>query len=212
MQAQYVVFTKRAFNAIVTETLARNPIETGGIFLGYILDNGVWVVVETIPPGIRTVNELAYFEYDTDFVNYLANVVALQYKEKIQVLGLWHRHPGSYDVFSGTDDGTNYKFANGTPEGFGAISALVNCDPEFRLTMYAVDRRVHYTPIPWVIDNGDIIPEELLALRFPDADNVPSPGLETLQQLLKPKTEEQYAIEHTDEDKTENSLPCVSEG
>lgn len=203
MQAQYVVFTKRAFNAIVTETLARNPIETGGIFLGYMLDNGIWAVVETIPPGIKTVNEMAYFEYDTDFVNYLANVIALQYKEKIQVLGLWHRHPGSYDAFSGTDNGTNYLFANSTPEGCGAISALVNCDPQLRLSMFAVDKYVHYTPIPWVVDDGDIIPENLLSLRFEDANNLPCPDL-SMQQLLNPKTNVNDAIEHTEENKATN--------
>lgn len=203
MQAQFVVFTKRAFNAIVTETLARNPIETGGIFLGYMLDNGIWVVVETIPPGIKTINEMAYFEYDTDFVNYLANVVAQQYKEQIQVLGLWHRHPGSYDVFSGIDDGTNRKFANGTPEGCGAISALVNCDPQLRLSMFAVDRDVNYTPIPWIVDEGDIIPENLLALRYEDANNLPSPG-RTNQQQVKPKTESHDVVEPTDEEKPQN--------
>ena len=206
MQAQYVVFSKRAFNAIVTETLARNPIETGGIFLGYMLDNGIWAVVETIPPGIRTVNEIAYFEYDTDFVNYMANVIAHQYKERIQVLGLWHRHPGSFDMFSGTDDGTNYLFVNGTPEGCGSISALVNCDPKFRLSMYAVDRSVHYTPIPWVVDDGDIIPEHLLALRFEDAENLPIPGV-GIQKRQEPKTEENDEAEHPKQDKAQN---CIS--
>ena len=201
MHAQYVVFTKRAFNAIVTETLARNPIETGGIFLGYMLDNGIWVVVETIPPGIKTINEMAYFEYDTGFVNYLANVVAQQYKEQIQVLGLWHRHPGSYDTFSGIDDGTNRLFANGTPEGCGAISALVNCDPQLRLSMFAVDRDVHYTPIPWIVDDGDIIPENLLALRYEDTSNLPSP--------VKPKTDIHDVVEPTDEEKPQNRFSRI---
>lgn len=200
MQAQYVVFTKRAFNAIVTETLARNPIETGGIFLGYMLDNGIWAVVETIPPGIKTINEMAYFEYDTDFVNYLANVIALQYKKKIQVLGLWHRHPGSYDIFSGTDNSTNARFANSTPHGFGAISALVNCDPQLRLSMFAVDREAHYAPIPWVIDDGDIIPENYLELRFENANDLPCPDVLT-QQCFDPQAEDNHAIENTDENK-----------
>lgn len=208
MQAQYVVFTKRAFNAIVTETLAKNPIETGGIFLGYILDNGIWAVIETIPPGIRTINEMAYFEYDTDFVNYLANVVALQYKEKIRVLGLWHRHPGSFDVFSGTDDGTNRLFANSNPEGYGAISALVNCDPKFRLSMYAVDNNARYTPISWIVDNGDIIPEELLALRFEDAESLPCPDNNS-SVLLNPKNELKNGTEYSDKDKTQNRLPRI---
>ena len=204
MQAQYVVFTKRAFNAIVTETLARNPIETGGIFLGYMLDNGVWAVVETIPPGIRTVNQMAYFEYDTAFVNYLANVIAQQYKEPIQVLGLWHRHPGSFDMFSGIDDGTNRLFAIGNPEGCGAISALVNCDPRFRLSMYAVDSQARYTPVTWVVDNGDIIPDYLLALRFEDAENLPCPE-NNIVEMIKNKI--CHGVENTEEKKTDNSLP-----
>ena len=37
----YVVFSQRAFNSIVTETIHKNPVETGGILIGYVLDNGV---------------------------------------------------------------------------------------------------------------------------------------------------------------------------
>ena len=40
------------------------------------------------------------FEYDEAFVNYLAQSVANQYKRPLDLLGLWHRHPGSMDVFS----------------------------------------------------------------------------------------------------------------
>jgi len=163
MIAKHIVFTKRAFNAIVTETIDRHPLETGGIFIGYILDNGIWIVVETIPPGIDTINQRAYFEYDANFINYLANVIAKQYKGNLQVLGLWHRHPGSMDVFSSTDDGTNVKFAKDNP--LGAITGLINCDPKMRLTMYHADSQCHYTKIDWSVDDG-IIPENLLELRF----------------------------------------------
>ena len=170
----HVVFTKRAFNAIVTETIDKNPVETGGIFIGYLLNNGIAIVVETIPPGIRTINQRAYFEYDADFVNYLSNVIAKQYVGNLHVLGLWHRHPGSMDTFSITDNGTNIKFAvnNGN---YGAISALVNCDPKLRLTMYHVNPDCTYTPIEWSVDDG-IIPEELLKLHYEDASNLPILG------------------------------------
>lgn len=167
----YVVFTQRAFNAIVTETIDKHPIETGGIFIGYILDNGVWVVVETIPPGYHTIHQRAYFEYDAEFVNYLSNVIALQYKGNLQVLGLWHRHPGSMDVFSSTDDETNLKFAK--EKSCGSISALVNCDPKLRLTMYHVDHAGQYTKMDWFVDDGETIPEDFLMLCYPDADNMP---------------------------------------
>lgn len=167
---QQVVFTQRAFNAILTETLARSPLETGGIFIGYVLDNGIWIIVETIPPGIKTVNSQSYFEYDTNFVNYLSNVVAKQYKGNLQVLGLWHRHPESMDSFSRTDDGTNLKFARANT--CGAISALVNCDPRCRISMYHVDHAGDYEKIPWTVDDG-LIPEELLALRFNKEEDLP---------------------------------------
>lgn len=171
MKANHVVFTKRAFNAIVTETIDKNPVETGGIFIGYILDNGIWIVVETIPPGIDTVNERAYFEYDTEFINYLSNVVAKQYVGNLQVLGLWHRHPGSMDVFSSTDNETNILFANNS--SYGAISCLVNCDPRMRLTMYGVDQQCNYTPIQWSVDDETLIPKELLKLQFSAEEDLP---------------------------------------
>lgn len=185
MNTQYVVFAPKAFNAIVTETLDKHPVETGGIFLGYITNNGVWVVVETIPPGINTVNRSAYFEYDTNFVNYMANVVANQYQKQISVLGLWHRHPGSFNQFSHTDDETNRKFAKDTP--CGAISGLVNCDPQLRLTMYHVDKDVNYTQIDWIVDDGSIIPEEYLKLRYETSDNLPFPDLIVNQQTENPQ-------------------------
>ncbi len=172
MEQTYVIFTQRAFNAIVTETIDKHPIETGGIFIGYVLDNGAWIVVETIPPGYKTIHQRAYFEYDAEFVNYLSNVIGLQYKGYIQVLGLWHRHPGSMDVFSTTDDETNRTFAAG--KQYGSISALVNCDPTMRLTMYHVDKNGHYKQIEWCVDDGETIPEDFLALHYPNSDNLPT--------------------------------------
>ncbi|GHU59714.1 hypothetical protein FACS189411_16810 [Bacteroidia bacterium] len=187
MNTQHIVFTKRAFNAIVTETLDKHPLETGGIFIGYILDNGIWIVVETIPPGIETINQRSYFEYDANFINYLSNVIAKQYKGNLQVLGLWHRHPSSMDVFSSTDDGTNVMFAKTNP--LGAISGLINCDPRMRLTIYHVDSQCHYTKIDWSVDDG-IIPENLLELRFIHPDDFPVIGNNAERGLIVPNINE----------------------
>lgn len=171
MSQNYVVFTQRAFNSIVTEVIDKHPIETGGILIGYVLDNGAWIVVENIPPGYHTIHQRAYFEYDAEFVNYLSNVIALQYKGNLQVLGLWHRHPSSMDTFSRTDDGTNIKFAQ--DRQCGAISALVNCDPKMRMTMYHVSPQGLYQPIDWYVDDGETIPEEFLALHYTDEESLP---------------------------------------
>lgn len=164
MEKQTVVFSERAWNTIVSETKDKDPLETGGIFLGYILEGGVWIVVEVIPPGWKTVNTVVDFEYDTEFVNYMANVVNKQYDKQLKVLGLWHRHPGSMDYFSSTDDVTNKKFASHLP--IGSVSGLVNIDPKFRMTMYHVSPDGDYTPMDYAIDHGDLIPQKYLKLKY----------------------------------------------
>lgn len=165
-----VVISDKAYNAIIRESFAKHPVETGGILLGYILDNGIWVVMEMVPPGINGIFQTAYFEYDRDFVNYLGTSIANQYREPLQVLGLWHRHPGSMDYFSSTDDGTNSEFASRNP--YGVISGLVNIDPKFRLTMYHLNhmegqrpRNIAYSTVDVEIGD-DLIPEKFFELRY----------------------------------------------
>lgn len=167
---QLVVFSNKAYNAIIRESFDKDPVETGGILLGHVLSNGVWIVMEVLPPGINSIFQYAYFEYDEAFVNYLAQSVANQYKRPLDLLGLWHRHPGSMDVFSTTDDGTNTTFARQNPAG--VISGLVNIDPNFRITMYHLDRpmgrfigRPNYSVVDVEVGD-DIIPDEYFELRY----------------------------------------------
>lgn len=174
-KCETVVISDKAYNAIIRESFAKHPVETGGILLGYILDNGLWIIMEMIPPGINGIFQTAYFEYDQDFVNYLGTSVANQYKEPLQVLGLWHRHPGSMDYFSSTDDGTNSEFASKNP--YGVISGLVNIDPAFRLTMYHLEhndgvrpQNIAYSTVDVEVGD-DLIPEKFFALRYVDEEH-----------------------------------------
>lgn len=188
MKCETVIFSDKAYNAIIRESFDKHPVETGGILLGYILPSGIWVVMEVLPPGEKGIFETAYFEYDQDFVNYLANSVANQYKMPLQLLGLWHRHPGSMDYFSSTDDGTNADFASRNP--YGVISGLVNIDPNFRLTMYHLDhskgpgpRQIAYSTVNVEVGD-DIIPESYFELRYVDPNNRqlnPTPTGESLR-------------------------------
>ena len=170
-----IVFSNKAYNAIIRESFEKDPFETGGILLGHALNNGMWIVIEVLPPGIHCIFERAYFEYDDAFVNYLAQSVANQYKIPLELLGLWHRHPGSMDFFSVTDDQTNAAFA--AQSFYGVISGLVNLDPKFRLTMYHLGRantpfsgaRPSYEKIPIEVGD-DIIPEEYFELRYYNGD------------------------------------------
>ena len=176
-----VVFSDKAYNAIIRETFEWDPVETGGILLGHILDNGCWIVMEVLPPGYsegregdNVHHEMGYFEYNQRFVNYLANSVATQYKIPLELLGLWHRHPGSMDHFSSTDDGTNKTFASRNPNG--AISGLVNVDPKLRMTMYYINHndtgmgRPNYQTVDVEV-GSDLIPEEYFEMQYYGGEN-----------------------------------------
>lgn len=156
-----VVFSDRAYSAILAETAEKIKTETGGLFLGAIQDD-TFYIIETIDPGPNSIFEIAYFEYDQKYTQHLINKIANLYSEKLSLIGLWHRHPGSFDQFSSTDNGTNAKYASMHNEG--AISALVNIDPHFRLTMYHVARPCRYSKITFEV--GDqFIPEKFLQLK-----------------------------------------------
>ena len=154
-----VVFSERAIIALLAETQEHIKTETGGVFLGHRCGN-TWYIVETIDPGLNCIFQQAYFEYDDVYLNHLMNKVDRLYKKPLEIVGLWHRHPGSFDQFSGTDDGTNIKYARRHPDG--AISALVNIDPNFRITMYHVSDPLSYRKVKYVV--GDkCFPQEFLA-------------------------------------------------
>lgn len=128
-----VILSERAYAEIINETVQNIRTETGGILLGTTVGN-VWFVLESLDPGPGAILSPAYFEYDDKYVTHLANKVRLRYKSKLRLLGLWHRHPGSLDRFSSTDDGTNRTFVQTC--GGAAISGLINLDPDFRMTFY----------------------------------------------------------------------------
>lgn len=159
-----VVFSDRAFSAIMAETTEKIKTETGGLFLGSFED-GIWYVIEAIDPGPKSIFEVAYFEYDQQYTQHLINKIANLYDKRLTLIGLWHRHPGSFDQFSSTDDGTNSKYARMRKEG--AISALVNIAPEFRLTMYHVDQPCRYSVIEYDVGNH-LIPDEMLRYKSPE--------------------------------------------
>ena len=159
-----VIFSNRAYTSVLAETTEKIKTETGGLFLGTIEDD-IWYVIEAIDPGPKSIFEVAYFEYDQKYTQHLINKIANLYDKKLSLIGLWHRHPGSFDQFSSTDNGTNTKYANMRKEG--AISALVNIDPDFRITMYHVAQPCRYQKITY--DVGDqLIPDELLRYKTPE--------------------------------------------
>jgi proteasome lid subunit RPN8/RPN11 len=146
-----VLFSQRAHAAICAETMAHHPNETGGILLGHCIDNR-WQVLEAIDPGPEALCTATTFSYDQTYVNHLAAKLARQYRQPLQLIGLWHRHPGSFDRFSSEDDITNRRFAK--QSAHGALSCLVNLDPTFRLTAYHVPQSLRYRQLPTTVGDG----------------------------------------------------------
>lgn len=152
------MFSERAIIALLSETQEHIKTETGGVFLGHRCGN-IWYIVETIDPGLNCIFRPAYFEYDDVYLNHLMNKVDRLYKKPLEIIGLWHRHPGSFDQFSGTDDGTNIKYARRHQDG--AVSALVNIDPNFRITMYHITDPLSYRKVKYTVGDKYFPPEFL---------------------------------------------------
>lgn len=177
-----VVFSSRAFTGVLAETTEKIKTETGGLFLGkYDSKTDTWYVIETIDPGPKSVFEVAYFEYDRKYTEHLIRKIANMYAKKLELIGLWHRHPGSFDVFSSTDDETNTKYASMRNEG--AISALVNIDPNFRITVYHVAKPCSYSKIEYIVDD-ESIPKDLRELRTKEQFDI------MMRQMLSNRSEE----------------------
>lgn len=160
-QPQVVVFSARAMACCMAETLHHGRNETGGILLGHRCGR-VWFVVEVVDPGPASIHRPAYFEYDQGYVNHLVNKLRWYYQKPLDLLGMWHRHPGSLDSFSGTDRETNRRFLRQAPQGI--LSAIMNIDPQMRMTVYHINQDGEERKLPTA--GGDaFIPPGLLALR-----------------------------------------------
>ena len=156
-----VIFSDDAHRGIISEAFDKMDTETGGVLLGRY-ENDTWYIIETIEPGPKAVFQEAYFEYDREYVECKINRIAHKYQAELTLIGMWHKHLGSYNEFSSTDDITNSEYAKMSENG--AISILVNVDPNFRITPYHVAVPFKYTRIECNIGD-ELVPERLLRLE-----------------------------------------------
>ena len=160
-----IILSDRAAAQIFNETKDRYTTETGGLLLGHYV-NGKWYVIEASDPGANAVFEVAYHESDEDYQNHVCGVISRIYKHPLVFLGMWHRHPGSLDTFSRVDDWTNSRYAQAV--GNGCLSAIVNYDPDFRITFYYVETdeylNLYYTRMDAEIGNDKIDNKEILEI------------------------------------------------
>jgi len=186
-----VIFSERAYAAVLAETKEMITTETGGVFLG-IAERDVYYIVETIDPGPNSIFQTTYFEYDKKYISHLANKINKLYSDKLDVLGLWHRHPGGLDSFSHTDDDTNKRFAR---ENDGCtISAIVNVDPKFRLTIYlATLNPLEYNKIPYEVSDNTIPREIRSTTPYKDIEY----AINTYASHNSTPMQQQYVVQRT---------------
>lgn len=162
-----VVLSDRAYVSMLAEALSRDPLETGGVLLGHFDADGTWYVVEATDPGLDTFHSTVHNEMDDKYYNHLYPVLSRLYKNELRLVGLWHRHPGSFDRFSTDDNNTNTAFAKAI--GNGTLSFLMNFDPKERLTCYYLDAAGsgEYHKLPVYIGNQYFKQTDFLALNTP---------------------------------------------
>ena len=150
----YIVLSERAYKSILAETFTHGNRETGGILLGHFV-NKIWYIIEVIDPGLITVNNSTYFEFDIEYVNHRMRTINRLYNYPLTILGVWHRHPGSMDTFSTTDISSIHTHVSESQNGI--LSMLVNVDPELRMTFYYCSKECTLMKVPYDVGDNVII-------------------------------------------------------
>jgi hypothetical protein len=156
-----VIFSNRACNSLISETLDKVPAGTGGILLGRIVDS-IWYVIEVIDTGPRSTFNQPYLEYDTEYVNHRAKILSKQYHNDLEVLGLWRSHQENIDPLRITGKGTNDILANISEKGL--LSGLLITNPEMRLTIYHVSSSLRNEKVSFEVADH-LVPDKLFEYR-----------------------------------------------
>ena len=102
---------------------------------------------ESTDPGLNTSHTTVHHEMDQQYHNHIYPMISRVYEKDLLLLGLWHRHPGSFNKFSADDNKTNSEYAKVIENG--ALSFLINLASETQLTCYYLDycdTRAYFQP------------------------------------------------------------------
>lgn len=101
-----------ALKAMVAEALRTEPLESGGVLLGWRDQTGTELVVaHVVGPGADATHRRTKFSPDTDWQR---QEIAAAYEasgRRVTYLGDWHSHPGGSDLPSRRDEKTARRIA-----------------------------------------------------------------------------------------------------
>ncbi len=96
---------RRALRAMQCEIGRFPDQETGGVLLGYALDDELRIV-EAVDGGYTDVRrESGRFMYNADYVEHVSNILSALYNPPLELVGVWHKHNHALPpVFSQEDE------------------------------------------------------------------------------------------------------------
>lgn len=89
-------------NSIIDQTLFSEPLETGGMLLGYIEQRNYYVV-DLVDAGPEAVHEREYFLPDGKYQQPILEQKFFESNGKVTFLGDWHSHPNADSYLSNLD-------------------------------------------------------------------------------------------------------------
>tara|TARA_R110001583_G_scaffold178502_3_gene334466 strand:+ start:1434 stop:1886 length:453 start_codon:yes stop_codon:yes gene_type:complete len=87
-----IKFSEKVLISFLSQIEKFGMIETGGILLGFIKNDTIYIEVAS-KPGENAIHEEYYFKADSDYVNMIIDMEYANSDGKIKYLGEWHTHP-----------------------------------------------------------------------------------------------------------------------
>lgn len=86
-----VLVCSRAYKLMTNEIDWSGNKETGGILLG-IINNKQIIIVEAVDGGPNSTASQTFFSYDYKYVEHVTERIVHLYKQKLNIIGVWHKH------------------------------------------------------------------------------------------------------------------------
>lgn len=132
-----VWFREAALSAIRDEASRIEPVETGGILMGYWAGEAEAVVADVVGPGPAAVHAADQFAPDYDFQDAEVARVYLGSGGSLTYLGDWHSHGLAPPYLSRKDRRTLYGIATDpASRAPRALMAVVGSFPDWRLSVW----------------------------------------------------------------------------
>lgn len=98
-----IIISDRSLACMIAE-LSRYPnCETGGLLIG-TRDKGNISIIESTDAGMCAMHELGRVVIDIQYSKHLMDTVSDIYKEKMYLLGIWHKHNHDFNPPFSIDD------------------------------------------------------------------------------------------------------------